>query len=720
MLVAKAPRVYLDLPSHPRRLTASHGYTCSIEADGKLWCWGARTIGQKAPPTMLGEGAVYISASQEPYGELCSIGSDGTSGCWGLGTKDAIDVGSGSRYACALDKRGVVHCTGANIPRDVPPATQLSVGPTHACARLDDGGVYCWGQNFLGQLGFARSSGSADNVEGRVPITDVAGVACGSAFTCAWKTDGSVWCWGDKAFNGLGSLGTSAGHVAHPEPVRVPGVQDAVSVTAGANHIACALDRSGAVTCWGHDYQGALGADVQGDAPPTRIAFSQPVEEIAIGGAHTCVRAKAGGVWCWGWNEYGQLGSAAGGSTWRAQQVAIGTTTASVAATPTAVKRTTLASGAQRVEVTLDSAESLRAAGWHRLPGGMSTFEGGAMHIEANGFEEWSLGANDAIHNPFMGEAGNPPGWAIEAKLKLDAPCAKLGTGFWIHDGFHFVQLRINDHEVSVGGVRADIGSTLTPRLVRIVVDGASLTLSVDGKVVGHGAVSEGMASKALMFGVLGDGCGRDRSTWYHVAYETFPAPPRSWPSRDEWHPGTTSEQIAGALPTFARADAKGRDAACLAIAALDGAVRDLLPVGYQSVNEPAHARAFANHAPLVDMQSREDALRDLVELTRLRAEPICDPAPGARCGPRRPATSRAPIPALATPILAALQTAKEWAEHPRLAERVVGKVAEAYSQALAAKLPGAEAARDQLVRRIKALSATAPCGLTTTLKRAN
>lgn len=710
-------RQVLDLTPHRRRLAASHGYTCAIDDGGDLWCWGSRSVGNATLPAKVGPGATYIVASREPYGPLCTIGSDGVGHCNGLAVKDAVDIGVGTRIACGLDRRGVVSCTGIT-PQDVPPATQLSVGQTHACARLADGGVYCWGQNFLGQLGVDTKIGDSGDVEARVPIRDVAGVAAGSAFTCAWKTDGSVWCWGDTAFGGLGSLGTSSNHTAHATPVLVPGVKDAVEVVAGS-HLACALDRASNVTCWGAAYQGAIGADVQQDSGPIRIAFTQPVEEIVLGGAHACVRARGGSIWCWGWNEYGQLGNAEKGSTWRAQQVALGAG-AVAAAKPTGATITTTKSGARRVELVLDSAASLQAAGWRRIPGGMSTFSGGALHIEANGFDEWSLTPDHtAVGNPFIGEAGNPPGWAIEVKLQLDAPCSKLGTGLWIHDGFHYLTARLDDHRLVAGGVSKDIGSTLTPRVIRLSVDHETLSVLVDGRMIGTSAISEGQASQSLMFGVLGDGCGRDRSTWYYIAYETFPAPPRTWPPRDEWHPGTTSDQIASALPPSARADAKGRDAACLAVAAVDGAVRDLLPLGYDALGVPTVARSLRNTAPLVDAQAREQILGWLRSITTPIEEPICDPVPGGRCPPPRAPVSRHPVPPIAKHVIDALRTAKDWADHPKLAERAVRMIADAYAKALASKLPGAEGARDQLVRRIKALTATASCGLTTPTKRA-
>ena len=285
-----------------------------------------------------------------------------------------------------------------------------------------------------------------------------------------------------------------------------------------------------------------------------------------------------------------------------------------------------------------------------------------------------------------------------------DEPCAKFGTGFWIHDGFHFLTARINDHELRVEGARAEIGSTLTPRVIRIVSDGATVTGSVDGKVVLTTAASERNASRALMFGVLGDGCGRDRSTWHHVAYETFPAPPRASPPRDEWHPGTTSAQIAAALPPALTAAARGRDPACLAIAALDVGVRDLLAKAYREENAPSEATWLEKRAPPLDTaRGREEVTEHLRDWMRPIEEPICTPPPGGHCPPPKPPQPRVPVPALAEVVARALNDAERWADHPKFAERAVRTISDAFAQALAAKLPGASPALDNLRQRIRA-----------------
>jgi len=67
--------------------------------------------------------------------------------------------------------------------------------------------------------------------------------------------------------------------------------------------------------CWGSNRQSALGRPfdmmtefVATPVTPTGVAS---VEQVAVGGRHTCVRL-ASSIGRWGWNMFGQLGLAPG------------------------------------------------------------------------------------------------------------------------------------------------------------------------------------------------------------------------------------------------------------------------------------------------------------------------------------------------------------------------------------------------------------------------
>jgi alpha-tubulin suppressor-like RCC1 family protein len=107
------------------------------------------------------------------------------------------------RRRCAVRRTGEVACWSMGEAfelrarpiaglRDV---VALSDGGWHACARLRDGTVRCWGKNSCGQLG--DGTVVARPLPGvAVPVRDVEELSAGLCHTCARTRAGEVWCWG--------------------------------------------------------------------------------------------------------------------------------------------------------------------------------------------------------------------------------------------------------------------------------------------------------------------------------------------------------------------------------------------------------------------------------------------------------------------------------------------------------------------------------------------
>ena len=149
----------------------------------------------------------------------------------------------------------------------------------------------------------SRSRASAVDPEDRI--------AAGAAFTCAIKTDNTVWCWGR---NDQGQLGSSdhAGLTESLLPVRAAvfgygGVAAPVKVAAGTEH-ACVLTSAGTVWCWGASGQGQAGANGFSRFDPVQVAVGGTVTQLAAGGSNTCAVLSDNSVQCWGQNNFGQLG----------------------------------------------------------------------------------------------------------------------------------------------------------------------------------------------------------------------------------------------------------------------------------------------------------------------------------------------------------------------------------------------------------------------------
>lgn len=279
-------------------------HTCAVRQGGSVLCWGKNTYGQ------LGDGTRADNARAVRV----------------LGVGDAIAVAAGLDFSCALRRGGTVMCWGndadgqlgggrGGTPKAVglrPAAVtglsnvvQLVAGDYHACARLRDGAVRCWGNAENGQL----ASDSQRVYTAPRDIADAAGarwISSGANHVCVVDASGKVLCWGRNTEGQLGD-GNSG---SRTRAVEVAGLTDAVDVASGANH-SCARRRTGGVVCWGDNSAGQLSTGARSDRKrdtPVAVAGLTQVQQLAGGADATCARLANGRVSCWGGNGHGQLG----------------------------------------------------------------------------------------------------------------------------------------------------------------------------------------------------------------------------------------------------------------------------------------------------------------------------------------------------------------------------------------------------------------------------
>jgi alpha-tubulin suppressor-like RCC1 family protein len=154
----------------------------------------------------------------------------------------------------------------------------VALASQFGCALLEDKSVKCWGTGRIANDGKAMSDAKPTTVSG---LDGVEELAASGAIACA-RTPSAVTCWGsdDK------TIGT-------------PPAGAFKQIATGFTH-ACALDGSGAVTCWGQGDWGNSGGFAK---PPASGAV-----QVATGDRHACIVTKAKTVQCWGMNDAGQLG----------------------------------------------------------------------------------------------------------------------------------------------------------------------------------------------------------------------------------------------------------------------------------------------------------------------------------------------------------------------------------------------------------------------------
>ena len=188
-------------------------------------------------------------------------------------------------------------------------------GPFHTCALTNTGGLKCWGWNFYGQIGSSANNGTDNPNPTPVDVTGltsgVAAMAMGDKHTCALTVAGGVKCWGDNSLGQLGVMTNLGQSVPNPTPVDVTGLTSGVTAIAAGGFSTCALTIGGGVKCWGElENLSPTPVDVSG--------LESGVVAIAVGGGrnvaddnvgdHACAVTSAGGLKCWGSNSLGQLG----------------------------------------------------------------------------------------------------------------------------------------------------------------------------------------------------------------------------------------------------------------------------------------------------------------------------------------------------------------------------------------------------------------------------
>jgi alpha-tubulin suppressor-like RCC1 family protein len=117
-------------------------------------------------------------------------------------------------------------------------------------------------------------------------------VSAGSQHSCALDRDGALRCWG------------TMGADVTPQQAGVRLWQ----VDAGHRHT-CGITAAGRLYCFGDNTYGQLGRGDFGQARrPVQVVGDARFVEVAVGRFHTCALTRTRRLMCWGRNDYGQLG----------------------------------------------------------------------------------------------------------------------------------------------------------------------------------------------------------------------------------------------------------------------------------------------------------------------------------------------------------------------------------------------------------------------------
>lgn len=233
-----------------RAISTKEFHCLAIKQDGTLWTWGRNSEGQlgdstiteRTIPTQIAKGTKWLNISAG-YDHSLGIKQDGSLWAWGHNPNRELGVDFFMEFI--------------TIPRQVGTAINwksISAGFFSSMGIKEDGTLWGWGNNVLGQLG----DGTSNNIK-TVPVqigaaTNWKEVAMGNFHTLAIKQNGTIWAWGN---NDSGEIGDGT-NIRKLVPTQVGTANDWVAISAN-EHYSLAIKQNGTIWAWGNNQYGQLG-----------------------------------------------------------------------------------------------------------------------------------------------------------------------------------------------------------------------------------------------------------------------------------------------------------------------------------------------------------------------------------------------------------------------------------------------------------------------------
>ncbi len=259
------------------KVAAGWNYSLGLKKDGTVWAWG-KSHGINNTPAQI---------------ESLS---------------DVIDIAAQSYESYILKKDGTVWWTKRHHQAERTPlkdVTAIAAGYSHSLALKNDGTVWAWGHNRYGQVGVRMNNEKFVTPIQVDSLSRIIAISGGAQHSLALKDDGTVWAWGH---NRVGEL-RNGNHNDSYIPVQVINLNNVIAIAAGRNH-SLALKSDGTVWAWGANNSGQLGKEkLPFCNTPIKVSYLTNVIAIGAGENHSLAKRKDNTFWAWGNNLEGQLGS---------------------------------------------------------------------------------------------------------------------------------------------------------------------------------------------------------------------------------------------------------------------------------------------------------------------------------------------------------------------------------------------------------------------------
>ncbi|HKR05274.1 MAG TPA: T9SS type A sorting domain-containing protein [Bacteroidia bacterium] len=280
-------------------------HSIALRNNGTVWTWGRNIFGQLGNGTTINSnipvqvtGLTGIIAIASGSGHH-SIALKNDSTVWNWGYNFSGQLGNGT-------------FTNSSVPVQVTSLSgivAIGAGYWHNLALKNDGTVWAWGGNQFGQLGDGTTTGGPNwgkstpvQVSAPSGITALAG---GAGHSMALRNDGTVWMWGDNTVGQYGNGTCNEDHV----PVQVTAFTNITAIASGGDHNMVLKNDSTVWACGANGF-GQLGNGTNSfSLVPVQVSTLTGIVAIAGGEVHSMALKSDGTIRDWGSNVDGELGN---------------------------------------------------------------------------------------------------------------------------------------------------------------------------------------------------------------------------------------------------------------------------------------------------------------------------------------------------------------------------------------------------------------------------
>ncbi len=308
-MISRSEPVRVQLPAIPINVWCGNKYTIVQTNDLKAYVFGSNAN------NVLGLSSKYTNVTEPTENVMLSDYEEMKLACskdFCIALLDGAVFGWGKNVSGRLCDNGKVVDQPTILSDQLIGIVEIAAGDNHCLALDSSGYVWGWGGNGSDQIGSGTDEVFSDipiSIEFINPKTGDYSTAehidAAGSHSIAVTDDGKVWVWGG---NSLGQLGVEGYRISDPKYVGYTGEKVATG------RYACAIiDEAEKLMLCGINKSGALGDGTETDRTTFGKGTANSAESVDIGEYFGGYIRTDGTLFCWGDNSVGQVGNGKGG-----------------------------------------------------------------------------------------------------------------------------------------------------------------------------------------------------------------------------------------------------------------------------------------------------------------------------------------------------------------------------------------------------------------------